>query len=302
MDFLETESGGIAGGAERELLKAARAQTLRYSNFLITISTNVRPQNDGEKDALTEWLIDRADEMFNSFDTMNGNLLKPPGTRNESKEAFPEENKIISVKSRFSVEQGQAQRGQVHAHVLLEVAHEYIRQEDGADGVGQESGKDNLGVHVNVLALREWLNARIDQMQIDRRPEKVYVNCKLLTKGTDNSNKWLTLQYISKDRAKDNDGGRRNLREDEMNARDPELSRVRHNMLRGGLNATLEEYDVRKDEIDDSPSEDFLPPGALGGDPMAPTWRRTTVPPPEMKKTTISAPKFKVTSGMKKYK
>lgn len=165
---------------------------------------------------------------------MNGNLLKPPGTDNAQYSQFPHDHKIINIRSRCSPEQGQAQRGQVHCHILLEVAHRYLHQEDGATGEGNDTGKPYLGVHVNVLALREFLNSRIYRMDIsfDRKPKKVYVKSDLLTKGTDNSNKWLTLQYISKDRAKDNGGGVRNLRRDEIDAHDREKSDARRALLR----------------------------------------------------------------------
>lgn len=296
MDFFESEVNSFGESLRDDLLKAARAQTLRYSNFLLTLSTNVRPINTTEKDELVEWLVKVTEELFSSFDSVNGNLLKPAGTRNYLKEVFPEDNKIISVNARISVEHGNAQRGQIHAHVLLEVAHEYLKQEDNAEGYGEDTGRANLGVHVNVEALRDWLNARIPQMNIedDRKPEKVYVNCKLLTKGTDNSNKWLTLQYINKDVARDNDGGQRNLRVDEVNTNDPDLSRVRHNMLRGGVNGTLEDHSLTKEQI--------LVGGALDEDDpfRAPKMVKTTVTAPKMVKTTAAAPKFVVTSGAKK--
>lgn len=246
MDFSQTRGGSGRGGAGRgsdrdgdeELIKAARAQSLRYSNFLLTISTNVVPKNDEEKMAVAEWLLNNCMDMFWNFDTLNGNCIKPAGTPNREKVTFPVDNKIIKIRSRVAVEQGDMQRGQIHAHVLLEIAHEYLEQEDRAEG-GQ-GGKNNIGVHINVVALRDWFNSRIPQMMIDpsRWPAKIYINSKLLTTGTDNSNKFLTLQYINKDRARDNDGGYRNLTEDRAEA-PTELQQVHQTLLHGSENVDL---------------------------------------------------------------
>jgi hypothetical protein len=289
------------------------AQTLRYSNFFITISTNVVPSDNDEKDALTEWLINVTDELFGDFDVLNGNCIKPPGTRNYQRARFPDDNKIIQVRARVSVEQGAAQQGQVHAHVLLEIAHRYLRQEDGATGIGQDTNKPHLGVHVNVEALREWLNARIPAMDIPaaRQPPKVYVNCKLLTKGTDNSNKWLTLQYINKDRAKDGHGGHLNLRAQERNTGDADLSRARQLLLNGGVNGTLENHTLERDDPIGvggalAPEEVFeniirQRPAARPQPPaVAPNFVRNGVQlpvAPAMNRVTVPVPAFKVTSG-----
>lgn len=276
-------------------MNAARAQTLRYSNFLITISTNVRPRSEDERDGLVEWLLNVLGELFGSFDLMNGNVLKPPGTPNQDHVAFPADNKIIKITNRIAVEQGAAQQGQIHAHVLLEVAHRYTAQEHGAEGNGNDTGKPHLGVHVNVLALRNYLNGRIPEMQIagDRLPEKVYVNCKLLTKGTDNSNKFLTLQYLNKDRAKDNGGGERDLVADGA-AADPHLRHVQDVLLNGDPDIG---YDPETNHISKG-NEDLRPPQAPGmrhvtrRPPVAPNFVNTNVQPPNFVQTTQPAPSF----------
>jgi len=274
------------------LLNAAIAQTLRYSNFFLTISTNVKPSSDDERDALTTWLLDRYHDLFSTFDAMNGRVLKPAGTYNVNEEAFPPNHKIISVRSQCAVEEGTSQRGQIHMHITLEIAHRYLEQEDGAVGMGNEVGKRNIGVHINVTTLRDFLNARIYMMNIDidRRPKKVYVNSILLTKGTDNSNKWLTVQYINKDRAKDNDGGVRNLRRDEIEAHDSEKSAARRALLRPDGQETIEV----------GPSAPRFtrvttaPPGFIRTTaPAPPGFVRTTAPAaPQFTKTTISPPQF----------
>jgi hypothetical protein len=292
MDFFEERDRGDRGGGDGGIMNAARAQTLRYSNFLITISTNVRPHSEDERDGLVEWLLNVLGELFGSFDLMNGNVLKPPGTPNQDHVAFPADNKIIKITNRIAVEQGAAQQGQIHAHVLLEVAHRYTAQEHGAEGNGNDTGKPHLGVHVNVLALRNYLNGRIPEMQIagDRLPEKVYVNCKLLTKGTDNSNKFLTLQYLNKDRAKDNGGGERDLRADGA-AADPHLRHVQDVLLNGDPDIG---YDPETHNISKG-NEDLRPPRAPGMRRVtvpAPTFVNTNAQPPNFVQTTQPAPSF----------
>ena len=146
---------------------------------------------------------------------------------------FPSDHKIVSVNSMISLEQGEGQRGQMHAHVVMEVAHEYCAQEHGAEGVASD-GKQIVGVHVNVFRMRDYLNANIKHMGIaeERKPPKIYVNCKLLTTGTDNSNKFLSYAYINKTHAKDNNGGERDLHADKMRATD-DLRRIHDGLLDG---------------------------------------------------------------------
>lgn len=213
---------GGGGGDEERLMNAAQHQNLRFSNFLITISTNVVPNTDGEEMALTNWLADRSEDLFQQWHILNGTVLKPAGSDNQDGYGFPDPVQIISVKSRTSIERGDAQRGQVHMHVLLEVAHTYTDQVEGNAGQSMED-RPVIGVHVNVYQIRQRLNAAIDQMDIapNRRPPKIYVNSRLLTRGTDNSSKWLTLQYINKDVAVPDIGSYgqpRDLRADEQDA------------------------------------------------------------------------------------
>lgn len=307
MDLEEVFDGG-AGAANRYLI-----QDLRFSNFLLTISSNITPHSDTEKDNLVDWFTDCCGELFDDWDEINGNVLKPAGTPNMNMVRFPDDSRIISVRAKVAIEAG-AMQGQVHAHVLLEVAHNYTRQEDGAAGYGYDTGveKRNLGVHVNVYALREWFNSRIPRMMLDvgtPTPEKVYVNSRLLTKGTDNSNKWLTLAYINKTRARDQPGlPPRNLPVDEA-AAPPELQRV-GDRLRG--NATLENTEhawpdgvgvggaLTPPDSPPAPQDDDSPPPS----PPAPGFRRTTVSAPGFTRTTISAPKMIGTTkgGMRKFK
>lgn len=274
-----SRSGGRS--SEFELNEAALNQTLRYSNFLITISTNTVPVDEQEEEALTSWLLTNVSHLFEGFDSMNGTLIKPAGTGNRDHVAFPSNNKIINIRGRLSVEQGQEQHGQVHCHLLVECAHKYVNQEHGAEGTGNQTGKPYLGVHINVMAVREYLNARIAEMNLEphRRPPKCYVNVKVLTTGTDNSNKWLTIQYINKDRAKDNNGGERDLRADEA-AAPSNLSEVRENMLNYGhklaVHAQPDTYDGYE--------------GVGGALPREPEFVRTTVQAPTFTRTTVTAP------------
>lgn len=248
-----------------ELKEAAENQTLRYSNFLITLSSNVKPLDESEKMSIVFWFQDNAFPLFNDWDLLNGTVLKPAGTANSDKEDFPEDHLIISVRSRFTVEQGDLQRGQVHAHVVMEVAHEYVRQQHGATGFGDE-GKEIIGVHVNVSAIRGYLNEKIILMDVpaDRRPKKIYVNSKLLTSGTDNSNKFLSFQYINKDVAKDNGGGTRNLKRDREEAPE-ELQRVYESVKNGGIVGTeIRELQLQQQATQEAAWRDYdLVGGAL---------------------------------------
>ena len=309
MDYFQRHDD-FGEGAGDPILNAARAQTLRYSNFFLTISTNVRPHDEHERDGLVEWLLNVLGTLFNDWDLINGNLLKPPGTDNRDKVRFPDNHRIIKVRTMTSIEQGDFQQGQIHAHVVLEVAHQYLKQEHGAEGNGNDTGKPHLGVHVNVVALRDYLNGFIDEMGIDdaRKPPKVYVNCKLLTKGTDNSNKFLTIQYINKDRAKDNDGGIRNLRKDETRA-DPNLRAARDSLLNGGLALGTETTLIEKDQNEDWRDDPNLGMGGainLGGPPpVAPKMLVQGLQAPGMVYKTVKAPQMvkmtRMANGPKKF-
>lgn len=235
MDYDDWDQSNGGNSDEGALMNAVFNQSLRYSNFFLTFSTNVVPANDTELEACVDWLHMVTSDLFGHWHWLNGTVLKPAGTLNHEQHTFPADHLIRDIKSKVAIEVGDFQKGkgQVHAHTLLEVAHEYTRQRHGATGLGHETGRPYLGVHVNVTALRIYLNGRIHEMGLDdgRFPKKIYVNSKLLTKGTDNSNKWLTLQYINKDISRDNGGGNRNLRHDEHDANNDELSRVRNLML-----------------------------------------------------------------------
>lgn len=269
--------GGYGNAIDNRIAnEIQRFGNIRFSNFLLTISTNVRPQttedmDEGEEEAaLTHWLRDNLNELFGSFENLNGNVLKPAGSDNSARVEFPANNRIGTVKSRIGIERGAAQRGQVHAHVLMEVMHRYDTptDENGPQDYGMD--KDYLGVHVNVTALREWLNQRIDSMRIPvyRRPLKIYVNSRLLTKNNDNTNKWLTLAYINKDSAKDdNEGNMRDLVADRQRA-DLELQQARDTVNRHEKGRHL----------------------VTGGEVRAPPMARTTAAPvpPQMVRTTAA--------------
>ena len=285
-DFQEGPGRGAREGARGNLLnRAAREGVLCFSNFLLTFSTNVVPEDNIERDELTFWLMHRTNEMFGDWQVLNSGVLKPAGSANEDRLGFGDPCQIVSVKSQIAIEEGGQQRGQIHAHILLEVAHTYRRAVEGNEGVG-EGGRAIMGVHTNVLAMREYLNRRIHLMQIEpaRKPRKVYVNSRLLTKGTDNSNKWLTLQYINKDSA---EGGARNLRADEHNAANPEDSHTRQVLLNAAAEHVVEPDGV--DPFRDSNEDVFEGVGgALSplpsppASPEAPRMVRTTRPAPAL--------------------
>ena len=216
------------GVGEEFLRQAIKRQTLRYSNFLITFSTNLQPKDRQEQNAVVRWLERQVVTLFGQWDTFNGTVVKPAGSPNSPPQGFGSDHKIRSVRSRVGIEVGDFQRGkgQVHAHITLEIAHEYSDKSDGG----------MIGVHTNVGAMRAFLSSRIQSMDIDddRKPKKIYVNSKLLTTGTDNSNKWLTYQYLEKQTAHGNDGTEIDLIQDRENA-DPELQHIREVVRTGGL-------------------------------------------------------------------
>lgn len=249
-------AGGLGGGFNAAGLNEG-GQTLRFSNFLITISTNVHPLDDTERNHISTWLVNRTQELFNNWDRFNGTVIKPAGTLNGQELRFPDNHRIVAVSSNVAIEEGdfRGHAGQIHAHVLLEIAHCYDRQEHGAAGWGTDQpDREYKGVHVNVRTLRRYLNGLIGVMGIhlNRHPRKIYLHCQLLTKGTDNSSKWLTLAYIDKQNAKDNGGGVRNLAADRA-ADDPELQ-----ALRGPLRQTPYQHRLQ-------PGGDCGPPGGAGG-------------------------------------
>lgn len=167
-------------------------QKVLFSNFLITISTNVVPIDHAERVALATWLRDEATNLFDDLAMLNGTVLKPADSPNEEKATFDDDNRIERIRSKISLEAGE-QRGQMHMHVLMEVAHMYRDHRNAWGG---------CGVHVNVKALRDYLNSRIHAMEISpgRRPPKIYVNSRLITSRDNPSAKWLALAYINKQR------------------------------------------------------------------------------------------------------
>lgn len=198
-------------------------QNLLFSNFLLTISTNVVPVDDQERRALALWLRDEANNLFDDLSMLNGTVLKPAGSANEEKATFDDDNPIERIRSRVSLEAGD-QRGQMHMHVLIEVAH--VRQES-------PNGWGSTGVHVNVKALRDYLNSRIHTMGIApaRMPPKIYVNSRLITSRDNPSAKWLTLAYLNKQRDNPSNGqAPRNLAADRL-AAPAEEQRIHHSML-----------------------------------------------------------------------
>ena len=268
-----SDSGGDSGVEDNALNKAARNQVLRFSNFLITVSTNVQPQTNMEDQALVKWLVDRTKEIFEDWSVLNGNCLKPAGSNNNDEERFPNDHRIISVKCKVAVEQNEErQRGQMHAHWLVEVAHTYADRSDVRNGM--------QGVHVNVYALRNYLNSKIPLMEIDedRLPQKIYVNSRLLTKENDNQSKWLTLQYLNK--TVDRTGT--NLIEQRQNASEDDRITAR------GLINDGQDIELTPTSSDDPPLAESPSP------PLAPRMSRVTASPPQMIRTTVApaAPTF----------
>ncbi len=252
---------------------------LVFSNFLITISSNVAPMDMSEQNNVTQWLKGVCDELFNNPARLNGTVLKPAGTPNEDERDFGHPNRLVSMKSRIGFEVGD-EKGYVHAHIVLEVAHRYS---DVSWNQVAPNGENYKGVHVNVLTLRNFLNSQIDDMQLpaNRRPQRIYVNSRLLTNGTDNSSKWLTYQYINKTVARDNDGGERDLTADRQFApfRDVEIAAAVT-----GDDVVIHEVEGNPapaqddNPMDNNTDEDDAPPPP----PQPPGMRRVTIPMPQI--------------------
>lgn len=185
----------LDGGGRRRLdaalERAAFQPGMRWSNFLITVSTNVIPESNLERIAITNWFHDTLGDRFSDFDSLNGHVIKPAGADNGDNARFEAGHQITGIKVRITVEEG-AVRGQMHAHVLMEICHSYTEPHEHYHGTG---------VHINVRSLREVLNAQIPNMPIaaGRRPASLYINSRLLTRQGDVSSKYLTLSYIRKD-------------------------------------------------------------------------------------------------------
>jgi len=168
-----------------------RGETTRWSNFLITVSTNVIPHTYMQRVNITQWLYDACTELLSDFDSLDGVLIKPAGSPNGGEHKFGGNNRIAGIRSKVTIEQGPVKK-QMHAHILVEICHHYVEPNQWGYS----------GVHINRRTLNQFFDDRIFRMAIppNMRPGRVYVNNRLLTKGTDNSSKWLTLAYIDKDR------------------------------------------------------------------------------------------------------
>ncbi len=215
---------------------------LIFSNYHITVVLNVNA-TELEEDALFDWLIHNCQEIFGSWENLNNFVFKPAGTRNDQEIKIDDVLgiRVISVRTVIGLELGEARR-HPHAHCVMEVAHE--SQDDPANPVAP-SGKTYKGVHVNVATMKAYFNEHLHEIDIARHriPAQIYLNSRLLTTGTDNSRKFLTLQYIGKTTARDNDGGRRNLLADRAMA-DPDDQRVHE----GLANQAYDHLDVEVNE------------------------------------------------------
>jgi hypothetical protein len=176
---------------EIALTSAARSGVKNlWSNFLITVNTRIVPQNAGERVEVVRWMQEVCQELFEDFDTLNGVLIKPAGATNSEEEKVPDDG-VVGVRARVGIEEG-PDRGQLHCHILVEICHR----------LGEHNEHGMKGVHINRTALQRYFDERLPRMNIPeaRRIRRVYLNNKLLTSGTDNSSKFMTLEYLNKSR------------------------------------------------------------------------------------------------------
>jgi hypothetical protein len=180
-----------AGEPEERFIYDRTRARLCISNFLITINSNENPAAGSTAfQAISNWLLDTANDLFGDLNNIRTHVLKHPRTTNENP-MLVDASRLMRIRSRIALEQNRrAQQGKVHIHVLLEVNHIIFVDERGLKGV-----------QVNVRRIREFLGERLEELaiQLGRNPKKPYVNVRLLTTSTDpNQDKWLTLQYITK--------------------------------------------------------------------------------------------------------
>jgi hypothetical protein len=205
-------------------------EKLYFSNFVITISTNVVPRDELERGALADWLRIQGNDLFDDFYRLNGTVLKPAGSPAAENRTFGVNHRIEGVRSRITLEKGD-KRGQMHMHVVMEVAHRYTeRNEWGL-----------MGVHVNTTALRRYLTDKIKDMEIDvdRRPASIYVHSRLIAALNDQQTKWMALQYIHKGRDKNGAS---------MVALEAQSSREDQNII-AGIRAPDQQFNWRRDDI-----------------------------------------------------
>jgi hypothetical protein len=145
-----------------------------WSNFLITVNTRIVPQTDGERVEVARWLQGCCQDLFDDFDSLNGVLIKPAGSENGDREEVDADG-VVGVRARVGIEQG-PDRGHMHCHIVVEVNHT----------LGEPNEHGQKGVHVNRAALQRFFDERLGRMNIpeERRVRKVYLNNRLLTKGT----------------------------------------------------------------------------------------------------------------------
>ena len=113
---------------------------VRYSNYLLTVNTQLRPKSNDDSYAAGQELSRNITEMLGDMESV---LRISGGTFDE--ETFP------SISAKFAVELGpKAQR--VHAHIFIEVAHR----------------ADN--VQIDVQYVRAFMNGRYGKrLHIDAR-------------------------------------------------------------------------------------------------------------------------------------
>ena len=72
------------------------AQPMLWSNFLVTINSNVRPLTLPQRIGMTQWLRDGLETLFSDFDLLNGRVLKPAGSPNDEDTYWTTETSWVS--------------------------------------------------------------------------------------------------------------------------------------------------------------------------------------------------------------
>lgn len=140
----------------------------RYSNYLVTINTNIRPTSDAEAEQITEVLKEVGTEFFTLDNILECLELK-------GRNASVDQISRIEVSS-WSVELGQNTRGQrLHIHAFIKIEH-------------------NTVIKIDAGAVRDWWVKALCDVS---RCKNVYVNIRWMPATEE-----LAKEYVEKGASK----------------------------------------------------------------------------------------------------
>jgi hypothetical protein len=162
---VQTEDVGTNIGKERT---SAQKNRIRHSNWLVTVSTNIRPQSNEESHRVGNDLHQSVKSMLTSENMPNIIDFKVDGDGLD---------KIETVRNQFGVELGRGKfGGAIHAHIIIHITH-----------------------RSNIKLNAERIKEHIKNTTQDDRIQNIHIN--IAFKG---SGKTLE-QYIRKEQIQDKD-------------------------------------------------------------------------------------------------